>query len=627
MTAPATARANTLSRLTRILAPLLLYALYMGNGRAKTSRDNLPNSYLPYQIAQHGTLDLSAVVRRRGGQLPYSVVEVEGKVLPRFPMGTAILAVPPAWISTKLWRTPVSENEHETAEKAFAAFAATLAVCLWFAAIDRRYGASAAWVTSIVLALATPVASCASQGMWSFTGELAMLSASLYFVLPLRSSAIRQVLGGITQGMAFLCRPTALLASCALIAIMVAERRRRATFVLSTTVAIALAMATLFWIYGHPFGAYGVLNMQEAMWAPGHLAGGLVGTLFSPSRGIIPYFPWLLIVPFALLELEKKDKPTWWIAAGAAVSYLILTAGYLKWWGGYALGPRLPTEMFPFATLLLVPLCVHFERNRARIALLVTVALAAATQILSLYNPRAYEWNAAADPDRRPWILWSAVNSQLAATWSPGWQVQLPPYGRINAVGLQDGQIEKVDLEPGANSRYDRDVFAPGNSSGLSHYPRLDPKALNTDANPFRFGPRGSPNSLTTCGDASVLRIPVMLGRLQRVHVVLAASRVLGDEGDLVAGYLKVEHSGADAEVFPLRLNHEVFPYWVYLRSHPPGSRRVYAGSGADSDVLVRTELALSDRQTPVVGFELLQASGNGPCVALLAVTGELAGS
>jgi len=57
MTAPATARANTLSRLTRILAPLLLYALYMGNGRAKTSRDNLPNSYLPYQIAQHGTLD------------------------------------------------------------------------------------------------------------------------------------------------------------------------------------------------------------------------------------------------------------------------------------------------------------------------------------------------------------------------------------------------------------------------------------------------------------------------------------------------------------------------------------------------------------------------------------------
>jgi len=426
--------------------------------------------------------------------------------------------------------------------------------------------------------------------------------------------------------MAFLCRPSALIATVALSAIVLLGRRRGvAWFVTGTIVAHILAMTFLLFVYGHPLGAYGLLNLNESMWVPSHLPTGLLGTLISPSRGLLPYFPWLILAPFAHFKSKARDRATWWVSATTVVAYVLLAAGYSKWWGGYALGPRLPTEAFPFATLLLTPFFVEWNRYlRLRLALMVAFLPSALTQVVSIYNPRAFAWNEAADPDRRPWILWSAANSQFAATWLPQWQVRLPPYRpRDTAAGIAP-YLEPIDLTTVANSRYDRDPFTPGDRYSLARYPRLDPHVVGGPV--FRFGPRGSLNTATTCGGSSRLTIPLKLGKIESLHLVLAASGVNGEEGDATTASLEVEHSESEPETLPIRLNREVFAYWPYLRSHTPGPRRVYAGKGSDPDVLVSTELTLARPDIPVVSLTLQSDSRQSGCVALLALTAQPAG-
>lgn len=611
---------------SKALACLGLYLVFVGNHSLKTVDDNTPNRHIGATVLSSGHLDLGALVADPRGPIPYYLVRAKDQVLSRFPLGTGLLTVPYAAAGLIFSNRPPSESDLEIREKHSAALMALLSVCLFFSAIRRRFGDEIAWPTSGILALATPMVSSISQGLWSFSGEILLLCLALTLLLPEPATRWRLLSSGLCLAGAFACRPTSILPTLALCSWAVMDRKRRALNLLLGTAVGHIAVGWFYFaLYGHPLGAYGELNLRGDMWEPARWLSNLAGLAVSPSRGVLIYFPWLLAIPFAVGRLERASRKLWIASTAGALGLVFLSATYSKWWGGFSLGPRLPADAFPFFAVSLLPVLRDWRQlGKWRSLVLGAILLSAATQIASIYNWRAFVWNSAADPDRHPGVLWSLRNSQLAATWIPDWQLSLPAIQNVRQEIT--GSVERwvrLDLRGVANTRYDRDCFVPEiGQNGLASYPRLDPAILNKERALFHFASKGVGNAITTCG-MSATRIPLTPSLPRAIDLVVAADQVIGHETNTTVAVVRA-YTGRDADAdIELRLNEDVLAYQTHLRPYLPGPHKLYAGGREDPDALMMVRLPV-DLSAPVEWLEIRPGDASRPCVCVVAVTLEL---
>jgi hypothetical protein len=387
---------------------------------------------IPALLLKEQTIDLSGTSPFDRPDPHYAATRVGGRLLPAFPMGTGLLAVPYTAAALALSGGRVDGALTARREKHAAALITVGAVLLFYLAA-RRFGWREGLGAAAVFALATPLPTSTGQALWTFTGEVFFLTLALFLVVPGEGARVRPALGGVAMGAAFLCRPTALFSALIIGLVLAASdrkgARRFAAGCATSCLAIALWQGAL---YGHPLGAYGITNIRTEMWG-GSVATALAGTLVSPSRGVLVWFPYLLLVPLAFRQTGGVDANAalrrWWSGAlaGAAIP-LALASLYTKWWGGQGIGPRLAAEAAPFFALATIPLW-RTARGAVRALLLAAFAFAAATQVLAACNPAAAAWNGVVQVDDHPRVLWSVRDSQLAATWAPGWEVS-PAYER-----------------------------------------------------------------------------------------------------------------------------------------------------------------------------------------------------
>ncbi|HEV8267643.1 MAG TPA: hypothetical protein VGR00_05400 [Thermoanaerobaculia bacterium] len=405
-----------------LLLAFPLYVAFVANGEPLSSGDNLATSRLGPLIVQKRTLDLSSVAAFHEEPLPYAAVWVGDRLLPSFPLGTGLLSVPYAAAALVASSDETTTALFDRWEKHFASLLTVGAAVLLFLALRRRFGEKAAFGAALLFGLATPAFSTGSQALWSTTGEVFLICLVLFLVLggePPVPSAARLLAAGAALGGAFLCRPSALLAGGFVALAVIVEIRGKAWPLLAAAgLSVGLAAAWLGSLYGHPLGGYGLMNASASMWAP--TTAGALGTLFSPSRGLVVFFPYVLLAGAGLAASSRPTK-RWWLAAfGATVATYALAASYGKWWGGASLGPRLMSEASPFMALLALPLLTSFrERGRWRWTFLGTALFAAATQVLIVNSPAAIGWSARVDVDRNPESLWSLRDSQIVAAWLP----------------------------------------------------------------------------------------------------------------------------------------------------------------------------------------------------------------
>ena len=399
-----------------------LYALYVGNGVNLTSGDNQATRLLPSLLLTRGTLDLSTTPPFDGPALPYFVVRASGRVFNLFPTGTALVALPHAALAllgSGGRVTPALVSRWEKHAAALITVAA--AILVWAAA--RRWGDGAALGAAFVFALATPVPANAAQALWSFTGEIFCLALALFLALRARPLP---AWAGAAAGAAFACRPTALIGAAAIgLALVATDRRSAARFAAGLGAVAVLTCAGQIVLYGHPLGAYGAANTAHGSFNP-DFAAGLAGVLASPSRGLLVFCPWVLLLPFGLVRAREREGSlfTWTLASLAATAATILVASsHVQWWGGWSLGPRLVTEAAPFLALASIPL-FNASRGALRKVFLLLLAFAAATQLLLAYAPGAWEWDPKVLDPVGPRALWRWRESQLAAAW--GARARLP---------------------------------------------------------------------------------------------------------------------------------------------------------------------------------------------------------
>jgi hypothetical protein len=150
---------------------------------------------------------------------------------------------------------------------------------------------------------------------------------------------------------------------------------------------------------------------------------GLLGVLFSPSRGLFVFSPVLLLATsgfmFAIRDTGNRPRC---LTYGAIVLGITLIAGAANmWWGGHSYGPRLMTDVLPLLVFFVAfnlrpPPAVPL---RGRVLLVAAVAVLAivgtAIHARGVFRQETWLWNAVPENvDENPARLWDWSDPQFA---------------------------------------------------------------------------------------------------------------------------------------------------------------------------------------------------------------------
>jgi hypothetical protein len=99
-------------------------------------------------------------------------------------------------------------------------------------------------------------------------------------------------------------------------------------------------------IYGTPLPPYYV---GEAFNRQTHFVEGLLGNLFSPSRGLLVFSPVLLfaVSGFVVALRSAEQRPLAIALALIVVGHMTIVGAASMWWAGHAFGPRFTTDIVP----------------------------------------------------------------------------------------------------------------------------------------------------------------------------------------------------------------------------------------------------------------------------------------
>jgi hypothetical protein len=265
---------------------------------------------------------------------------------------------------------------------------------------------AAAIVASGLLAVGSGLFSTVGTGLWQH-GAVVFLSLTAILV-ELQSSGRLSIRGTAIQAIAcaamLACRPTAAILVAVLGAWILVRSPRRAFMTMA-----AAAVCYLPWIafhqtlYGNVFGPATVnRHMDKGLWHFGEVE-PLLGVLASPSRGLLVYQPWVVLVFFSAILMVRR----WTDASGSAqgapgwLAFCLLTsavhctliASWFDWTGGYCWGSRLLTDIIPLLGLATVPaIDALWPRPRGRSLILALGLLGAMAHVPCVYFG-ASEWN------------------------------------------------------------------------------------------------------------------------------------------------------------------------------------------------------------------------------------------
>ena len=369
---------------------LLLFVLAFANLNDIWSPDVLPNALFAWTVVNEGDLDYDEFVFRPGArdisrevgvatdtpqkldseayffracgestasEPPLTTRSPGGPPAPGpndhvcsiFPPGTAFLAFPFFAPFVFAGAEPLNLGLLVRVGHVAAATIEVIATLLLWS-VMRRF-VSARWALALVLLyfFGTSVRTIASQALWQHAGVHLAISFALWLVLRSRPVTLwRELAAGVALGFGAVVRQTTALLVPFLPAAHV--RATVATFVGAAIGVLPLLVYNAL-AFGNPLEqGYGTKPFDTSPLV------GLYGLLFSPSRGLFIYEPYIVFA-FATIVLLRPGREFLelrllsLIYAWAATA--ILYATYAEWWGGRVFGPRFLDDLAPvlFAVL------------------------------------------------------------------------------------------------------------------------------------------------------------------------------------------------------------------------------------------------------------------------------------
>jgi hypothetical protein len=403
-------------------------ALFLSNGRIVAQIDSGPNSLLPIALMTRGALTFDGLIEpNNNGRPPDAFLQTRHGIASLFPIAAGIVALPiyagpvavKALIASPSPAEWVSFGYHFQ-KIAAAIIAAITVVAFW--QLCELLGMSRLLSLGLVafFALGSEIFSIGAQSLWQHgPGTLAIISAVYAQVrLRRRPSIMDALFFSAWCGLAVAIRPSniVILASFALAALW---QRPRLILPLVGPAVVILALTALYNLhfFADPLGGYAMHRHHFSLeWLPQ----GTAGLLFSPSRGLLIYFPAALVAAGLLLAKPKVLSD---LVARAMAASVLLTipfmGSYVIWWGGYSYGPRMLSEIEPLILLLLGLAWPHFSATARRPLAIacfgIMLPYTVMVQAVGVYSVSAWKWNGApVDVLLAPERLWDFVDSPIA---------------------------------------------------------------------------------------------------------------------------------------------------------------------------------------------------------------------
>ncbi len=333
--------------------------------------------------------------------------------LSSYPIATGLLLTPfyavPVFFYSLTHPTTAQWVFFSVVAEKISASAITAATAVLFFLIAGQLGASrlVAWMLSLAYAFGSEAWSTSSQALWQHgPGILLMLAACLAaFSCDDRPAAGKAVLVGLLCGIAAAIRPTNLLFCLPLLIWF--WMRHTGYFFWSVVFFAAIVSA----VGAYNIAVFGDFRGGYAQPLNGDFLKGFSGILFSPARGLLPYFPLSAfgIVGYVLgLRSARAHAGFCSVLMVFVVSLVLLVSVWPMWWGGYSFGPRLLAETQPMLLLMSVPVFASTQKIRLRWALFaVFLFWSVFIQVVGAFIYPAGMWNSSPQNiDKVPSRVW-----------------------------------------------------------------------------------------------------------------------------------------------------------------------------------------------------------------------------
>ncbi|MFN8831169.1 MAG: hypothetical protein ACK50Q_00050 [Labrys sp. (in: a-proteobacteria)] len=418
---------------------LVAFLVFNANMRAIPAGDTYAARYLPFSLLKNHTVLIDPIVETvaQGRRPPMDAGDPgtafwiklgrDGRLVSYYPVLLPVVITPlyiPAMIHLDGagWDPFIVDSVARVMEKLVASSIAALSVGLLYGLLRRRAPPSIAASLSLVYAFGTTTWVISSQALWAHgLGQLLIIATML--AITGRPTAMRAAMAGLFCAMIAANRqPDAVLAAALGFYGLwwAGTLRLRAILVLAGLVPVALTLAYNLAVVGHVAGAYALSVRPQHFNAD--VPGGVAGLLFSPTRGLFVFSPFLLFLP-CLLLIAVRDTAFRGLnmAITAAVAAQILFYAMVDWRQGISWGPRWLTDMLPLLMWLLVPIVSRLAAG-GRVLFAAACAVAVAIQATG-----AFFYTGATDlrmlqgegPDRmRP--MWQFANAPFLGAIAAG---------------------------------------------------------------------------------------------------------------------------------------------------------------------------------------------------------------
>ena len=360
----------------------------------------------------------------------YSIEYPDGRPRTRYPIGTSLMIMPAVVVAGWLrpqWTKGLPYGVPRRTEQFIASIVGAAAGVVFYWVILSQFQSQAiALASSAIFSFCTSMWSTATRALWQHGPLVLMLVIAMLLLVRARRRPELIQYVALPLAMAYLIRPIAIVSIAVLSTYVLLCHR--AWFVRYMCWAMLVAIPWIaynFMIYHRPVPDY---YHREAFSVFTRFVEGLLGNLFSPSRGLFVFSPVLL---FALsgfvLALRDREQRALNLAYGAiVVGNTIIIGAASRWWGGHAFGPRFMTDIIPF---LVYFTAFNFRlpetfRPRTQLAVSAVVAMLALVSLTiharGALQYATWQWNIAPrNIDDDPSRAWDWRDPQFARIWHP----------------------------------------------------------------------------------------------------------------------------------------------------------------------------------------------------------------
>lgn len=354
-----------------LLLGLVCLLVYNANLRSISAGDTYPARYLPFAIWRYHTvlLDPIATITAQGRKIAgaqgrtdsaFWIVRGRGDhAISLYPVVVPVLLAPlylPAviYLDAQSWDPLRLDRIARIMEKLTASLMAATSAALLYLLLRRRAEPRFALLLTLAFAFGTNTWVIGSQALWQHgLAELLIVAALLLLTGPCTARAA--LAAGFLCGLIACNRPPDFIVAAALgIYGLWWAGRQAPALVAAAALPVGLVLAYNLGIAGNVAGAYGLAG--KASFFQHDLLSGLAGLLFSPTRGLFVFSPFLLFLPFCLRQvLRDRSARGLTVAVGIAVILQLLLYAKTDWRQGVSWGPRWLTDVLPMLIWMLPP--------------------------------------------------------------------------------------------------------------------------------------------------------------------------------------------------------------------------------------------------------------------------------